>query len=498
MIAGRRTLNGCLVTVAFVVLLPGTGEAQGQQAGPVAHSMPAMKIDMSMLPAFPGAEGYGRFAKGGRGGDVYHVTNLNDNGPGSLREGIKTVTGPRIIVFDVSGTIQLAKELRIQNISCPTIAGQTAPGEGITLRDHALKVFGASDIIIRYLRVRLGDESRTSDDCLDIGEHNLPVRDMILDHVTATWGVDGTMDTYHITNFTMQWCLFGEALNQSTHYKNSPHAMLMSLRKTQGNVSIHHNMLFSSRDRHPSLGGGNPVQLNPRAIFDFRNNIIYNWEGPCNLGQGQFNFINNYWRPGPNTNPAASPIAPKAEAPDCTVGYFCGNFFEGNPDRTRNNYSAVDWGIRGGRYSADVTLGKFRQAAQPVAVADRPATQSAEEAYKVVLENAGASRVRDAADLRIIKGIRDRTHRRIDSQKEVGGWPVLKSGTALTDTDRDGMPDDWEIAHGLNPSDSSDGAKDTDGDGYTNVEEYLNGTSPKQFIDYTKPENNVDMLVKHL
>jgi pectate lyase len=498
MIAKRRMLNSCQVTVVivFVVMLSGTGETQGQQAEPVAHSKPAMKVDMSMLPAFPGAEGYGRFSKGGRGGDIYHVTNLNDSGPGSLREGIKTVTGPRIIVFDVGGTIQLAKELRIQNVSRLTIAGQTAPGDGITLRDRPLKVYGASDIIIRYLRVRLGDESKTSDDCIDIGETSLPVKDTILDHVTATWAVDGTMDTYYITNFTMQWCLFGEALNKSTHYKDSAHAMLMSFRKTQGNVSIHHNLLFSSRDRHPSLGGGNPAQLNPKAIFDFRNNVIYNWEGPCNLGQGQFDLVNNYWRPGPSSDPAKCPIAPKAEAPNSTVGYFIGNFFEGNADWTKDNYSAMAWGVRGGKYSAEVSPEQFRLDEQPVGAADRPVTQPAEEAYLLVLDGAGASKVRDAADLRVIQGIRDRTHKLIDSQKEVGGWPELKGGPVAIDTDHDGMPDAWEKKYGLNPNDPSDGAKDNDGDGYTNVEEYLNGTSPKQFIDYTKPENNVDSLVK--
>ena len=427
--------------------------------------------------AFPGAEGYGRFAKGGRGGDVYHVTTLNDTGAGSLRESIKTARAPRTIVFDVSGTIALAKELRIEKINCLTIAGQTAPGDGITLKNYPLKIYGCSDVIVRYLRIRLGDESKTSDDCLDIGTDAMPCKDIILDHLTATWAVDGTMDTEHLSNFTMQWCLFGEALHNSTHHKG-PHAMLMSFRKTQGNVSLHHNLLFSSRDRHPSLGGGAPGTFNPKAIFDVRNNVIYNWQGPCNLGQGQFNLINNTWRPGPDTDTKLNPIAPKAEAPDATIGFLNGNAFEGHADWTADNYSAVAWGVRGGKYAADVPLEKFHQRDQPVAESDRPATQSAAHAYRLVLANAGASKARDSADARVVKGILDRTHRRIDSPKQVGGWPDLKSSPAPADQDQDGMPDAYETAHHLNPTDPADRNLDTDSNGYTNLEDYLNSLTP--------------------
>jgi hypothetical protein len=444
------------------------------------HALNCWQAAVATQPvlAFPGAEGYGRFARGGRGGDVYHVTNLNDSGPGSLREGIKTARAPRTIVFDVSGTIPLAKELRMENVACLTIAGQTAPGDGITLKGYPLKIYGASDVVIRYLRVRLGDESKTSNDCLNVGTDNLPATNIMLDHLTATWAVDGTMDTEFISNFTMQWCLFGEALNLSTHYKDSPHAMLMSFRKTQGNVSIHHNLLFSSRDRHPSLGGGAPGQFNPEAIFDFRNNVIYNWEGPCNLGQGQFNLINNTWRPGPNTDTNKFPIAPKAEATNSTVGFMVGNVFEGHPDWTRDNYAAVQWGVRGGRYSADVSLEKFRQPDQVVVATDRPATQSAEAAYRLVLANAGASKSRDLADQRVVRGVRDRNHRRIDSQKEVAGWPVLKSALARVDSDGDGMPDTWEADHGLDARNPDDRNNDRDSDGYTNLEEYINSLVP--------------------
>jgi hypothetical protein len=431
------------------------------------------------LPAFPGAEGYGRFATGGRGGDVYHVTNLEDSGPGSLREGIKSIKAgtPRTIVFDVSGNIPLKKDMRIEGVDGLTIAGQTAPDDGITIKDNTLKLLnGASNIILRFLRCRLGDESRTSNDALDVGSEPGITHDVMLDHLTLTWGVDGNMDTEMLSNFTMQWCMVGEALNDSCHYKKEPHAMLMSYRKTQGNVSIHHNLLFSSRDRHPTLGGGEPKKSSAKAIFDFRNNVIYNWEGACNLASGRFNLVANYWRPGPNTDFKRNPfpIAPKAEANDVTVGFLADNHFEGKPEWNADNYSAFQFGTRGGKYIGEVSKEKFVQSAEFVAKEDRPSTQSVEAAYELVLAKAGASKIRDAADLRVIAGIKDRTHRRIDSQKEVGGWPELRSLPAPADTDRDGMPNEWEKAHGLNLNDPDD-RNATQKDGYTNLEHYLNG-----------------------
>ena len=420
------------------------------------------------LPAFPGAEGYGRFALGGRGGDVYHVTNLNDSGPGSLRYGIKTISGPRTIVFDVSGTIELQSDLRIEDVTNLTIAGQSAPGDGITLKNRTLKINRVSDVIVRYIRVRLGDESKTSGDTIGLGK----ARNVIFDHITATWGVDGTMDTEFLSNFTLQWCIYGEALHDSTHHKG-PHAMLMSFRKAAGPVTIHHNLLASSRNRHPTLGGGS--QYDSKAIHDFRNNVIYNREGYTNLGAGQFILVGNYYRPGPNTNPTTYPIAPKTGEEDVTVGYMSGNFFEGHPEWTQDNYAAMKWGIRGGSYSAEVTREEFILSKNPVVSPYLPDTEPAEEAYESVLKHAGASLHRDTADQRIIRGVRNRTHLRINSQADVGGWPDLRSETSPTDTDRDGMPDTWETAHGLDLADPEDRNGDRDGDGYTNLEEYLNG-----------------------
>ncbi|MEY4187850.1 MAG: hypothetical protein RIT02_2884 [Planctomycetota bacterium] len=427
--------------------------------------------------AFPGAEGYGRFSKGGRGGDVYHVTTLNDSGDGSLREAIRTKKAnvPRTVVFDIGGTIRLKKRLQIEGVHGLTLAGQTAPGDGIAVRDHGIEFRRCSDIIVRYLRFRLGDETRTSEDVISFGPEEGTCRNVILDHITATWGIDGIMDVYGVENFTMQWCLFGEALNDSTHYKKEPHAMLMSFRKIKGNVSIHHNLLFSSRDRHPTLGGYPPPYSDKDSIFDFRNNVIYNWEGACNLATGRFNIVGNYWRPGPNTKPyeEEQPLQPKAEAHDVTTGYIATNIFESRPEWSVDNYAAFQWGVRGGKYIGEVTPEKFRQPEEVVLETDRPTTQSANAAYELVLAQAGASKVRDAADKRVIAGVISRRNRRIDSQQEVQGWPHLESGSAAQDTDGDGMPDHWERARQLNLSDPRDGNAYGPG-GYTNLELYLN------------------------
>ncbi len=420
------------------------------------------------IVAFPGAEGYGRFAKGGRGGDVYIVTNLNNDGEGSLRYGLEEVEGPRTIVFEVSGTIVLEDDIDFSS-DYVTIAGETAPGDGICIKDHTFNIKECSHVIVRYMRFRMGDESGNDGDVINIAK----VKDVILDHITATWGIDGTMDTEYLENFTLQWSIYGQALNQATHHKGA-HAMLMSLRKTTGKVSLHHNLFASSRNRHPTLGGGKPfVQASPDAIFDFRNNVQYNWSGHTNLGAGYFNLINNYYKPGPNTTPGSHPIAPKVEAHDITKGYMAGTFFEGNEGWTEDNYTAMEWGVRGGSYIGDVTPEKFIMDEEPVAEADRPFTHTPAELYELVLKGAGASRVRDKADKELIQGIMDGTNHLIDSQEEVGGWPELVSLPAPSDTDRDGMPDVYEKANKLDPNDAEDRNGDKDRDGYTNLEEYL-------------------------
>ncbi len=419
--------------------------------------------------AFPGAEGFGRFARGGRGGDVYHVVNLADDGSGSLREGLRTANGPRTIVFDTSGTIELKTPLRIDK-SFLTIAGQTAPGDGICLKDQRLDIRGASHIIVRYLRVRLGDKNKPpaqSSDAMTTDD----IDNVIFDHLSVSWGIDGNHDLRRGGNFTLQWSIYAEALNESLHEKGA-HAMLASFRDLGGNISLHHNLFASSRDRHPTLASGSKTR--PGVVVDFRNNVIYNLSGATNLGDAHINFINNHYSPGPNTPQNNQPIATKIGTEDQLKAFLSGNIFEGNPTFTNDNYLAITferW-MKGGY--VHTSLERIRVNREFELGPARPSTDSAGEAFEQVLRKSGASRRRDAADVRLVNGLRDRTNHMINSQDEVGGWPVLHNAKALLDTDRDGMPDQWERRHGLDPDDPNDRNGDQNGDGFTNLEEYLN------------------------
>ena len=427
------------------------------------------------LPAFPGAEGFGRLASGGRGGDVYHVTNLKDSGPGSLREGFSSATGPRTIVFAVAGTIQLKSRLLLDKSNI-TIAGQTAPGGGITLRDFTFQIGNATNVIVRYLRCRLGDENKSvgakgGDDTFNTEE----VERLIVDHCTFSWAIDGTHDLRRGGNFTLQWCVLSEALNHSLHNKGE-HAMCASYRDLTGNISLHHNLFSTCRDRHPTLGS---AKAPPAYLVDFRNNVIYNWSsgGTANFADHFINCVNNVWRPGPMSDPTKQPIAMKGSLPDLAKGWMSGNVFEQREDFTRDNYAALDfnrWLHEGSGYKYAGKLKDWRAAAEPALAAATPKTQPATEALELVLQHAGASLQRDAVDARVIANARDRKGKTLDSQSEVGGWPVLADGAAPPDQDGDGMPDAWEKAHGLNPADAGDRNADRDGDGYTNLEEYLN------------------------
>ena len=419
--------------------------------------------------AFPGAEGYGRLARGGRGGDVYHVINLEDSGAGSLREGVRSAVGPRTIVFDLSGTILLKTPLTIDK-SFLTIAGQTAPGEGICLRDQTFRIKKAEHIIVRYIRVRLGDENKprlSGPDCITTDD----VDHLIFDHVTASWGIDGNHDLRRGGNFTLQWSIYAEALNESLHEKGS-HAMLASFRDLTGGISLHHNLLASSRERHPTLGGS--PHTRPDAVADFRNNVVYNVAGATNLGNCRINVIGNYYRPGPNTRLDSLPLATKMENIDALKAFLSGNIFEKQDELTQNNERAIDFHRWTTGSYLPTSLDRIHSSEEFDPGPNRPKTDPAAEVLERVLRHSGASLHRDAADTRLVEGVRNRTHRMINSQNDVGGWPELKSEPAPMDTDQDGMPDTWEREQGFNPADASDRNGDADGDGYTNLEEYLN------------------------
>ncbi len=439
------------------------------------------------LYAFPGAEGYGKNTVGGRGGDVYAVTNLNDSGEGSLRAAVEA-SGPRTVVFRVSGTIDLKSELKISSPFI-TIAGQTAPGDGIAIKRYPL-VISADEVIIRYIRVRFGDESGDDSDAIS----SRYTKNVIIDHVSASWSVDETLSIYHCENITVQWSLITESMYNSGHGKG--HHGFGGIWGSN-NSTYHHNLLAHHSSRNPRFASGS-------GNTDYRNNVIYNWGYNSAYGgeaqqQGneKFNFTNinmvaNYYKPGPATKPGeishriASPSSRNGAA-DYGKWYVAENVVEGNALVTANNW---DGGVQPGGGSSFIAGLKLDQPWPSMAINQ----QSAQEAYESVLQQAGATLPkRDVIDARIVEEVRNgyaayegRTYKEnqsmpdtslksgmIDSQADVGGWPELKSTAAPTDTDHDGMPDEWEDRHGLNHNDAAD-RNGVAADGYTMLEKYLN------------------------
>lgn len=414
------------------------------------------------IPAFPGAEGFGAATPGGRGGKVIAVTNLNEDGPGSLRAACEA-EGPRIVIFRVSGIITLRKKLIVRNPYL-TIAGQTAPGDGICLRNFTF-VIATHDVVVRYLRSRLGDVTAQEDDSITLAAG---ARNVILDHCSATWSTDEALSLAgNVSNVTVQWCLIAEALNHSKHAKG-PHGY-GSLSRANGPVTWHHNLWAHNNSRNPRLGDnyGRP----PYPTFDVRNNVIYDYgEVASGLTQGKLkvNYVGNYIRPGPSSR-VTTPI--HVGGPSELSFYLKDNVFEGNDELTRDNSKFLDPVLIDGKRQVEIVTEGF---AAPLV-----RRESAREAFEAVLRAVGASlSQRDSVDARIVNEVRQRSGSIIDSQSQVGGWPELKSATPPPDTDGDGMPDKWERLHGLKPNDSADGSADKDRDGYTNIEEYLNGTNP--------------------
>lgn len=416
------------------------------------------------LLAFPGAEGAGRHALGGRGGRVMIVTTLADAGAGSLREAVEA-EGPRTILFALSGTIQLKSPLRIRQ-GRVTIAGQSAPGGGITLRDQPL-IVGADDVVIRYIRSRLGDESKTEADAIWIARG----RRIILDHVSASWSVDEalsvsanyTQPEEGFYDVTVQWSIIADSLTRSLHAKGD-HGYGSLIRGGRGaRASFHHNLWANHSARMPRPGNYSGPDVDPQgAFFDFRSNIFYNW-GKGRSGYNadtasvvRYNFIDNSYVAGPQSRGAIA----FEEGDMLARAYFAGNSMNGA-------IPADPWSLVTGVRPAGYRL------TAPVDVAP-VAVDPAKSSYMRVLAKAGASHARDVVDARIVAGVRTRTGSQIDSQRDVGGWPILAAAPAPADTDRDGMPDAWERARRLD-SRSDDSAADRDGDGYTNVEDYLNG-----------------------
>lgn len=428
----------------------------------------AMVSQAATVPAFPEAEGFGMYTQGGRGGKVIAVTNLNDSGPGSLRAAIET-KGPRIVVFRVCGIIDLKKDLKVREPFL-TIAGQTAPGDGICIRNYGFGV-NADQVIIRHLRFRPGDTMRKEVDPFDIGE----ARDVIIDHCSASWGIDETLSVNGAKNdaITVQWCLISESLNDSYH-KKGKHGYGSLIVGASGGYTFHHNAYVHHNSRNPRPGG---KEGSPGIVFDFRNNLIYNWGHRAGYNSQtalKMNYIANYLKPGPSTQESSRTMAFLVGG-KATRMFMEGSLIEGFPEATRDNWLAVK---PSKEYLSQEELLTIVRVNHPFKVLPVK-TDPAEVAYKHILEDVGATKPkRDAVDTRLFQEIQQGTGKIINSQNEVGGWPEYHSTEPPLDTDSDGMPDEWESTHGLKAKAAEDGSTDKDGDGYTNVEEYLNGTNP--------------------
>ena len=348
------------------------------------------------------------------------------------------------------------------------------------------------DIIIRYIRLRFGDRtpSKKGLDALSTDD----IDNVIIDHVSISWGIDGNHDLRYGGNFTLQWCIIGESLNHSLH-KEGQHAMIGSYRRPTANLSLHHNIFTTGRDRHPSLAGSGGSPDYQGHIVDFRNNVIYNWSkevysdeadghgGATNFSDNMIVAVNNVWKPGPESDPKLQPISIKSQTSDAPCGYMSGNIFPGNVEWSKDNYAAINFKRFHvhPKYKYRGTLDDWKKPL-PDMGENVPVTHSALEAFNLVLKNAGASFFRDAVDERLVENVSKGKGELIDSQDEVGGWPTLKSLPALKDADKDGMPDEWEIQNNLDPSNPEDRNEYNISSDYTNLEVYLNGIFSKDGI----------------
>lgn len=468
-------------------------------AAPTAAQQAAEKT-----PAFPGAEGFGRYVTGGRGGAVYRVTNLNDSGEGSLRWALGK-PGPRTIVFGVSGTIHLESALNIPGNT--TIAGQSAPGDGICVADYPVAIKG-NNVIVRYMRFRLGNKYVKKDgaDGWD-GFGGFDQQDWMIDHCSVSWSIDECLSVLGNKNTTVQWCLVAQSLVNSGHTKGA-HGY-------GGNwggsgASFHHNLLAHHGSRTPRLGPRPTTQLDER--MDMRNNVIYNFGGNgCYGGEAMtVNIVNNYYKPGPGspTGNKGKRIAGIGIRTDeyvktypayAPAHHIWGKFFvEGNvnskySDVTSDNwtygiYNNIDASGCDGTYTAKTKDTIKLAEPMPFIVTT---THTAAQAYDKVLQYAGASLHRDSFDELMVSDTRNGAatytgsglskgmvnsqddNRPANAPADWSAWPTLSTNGSITDTDGDGMPDSWETANGLNPNDASDGNTVGD-DGYTMLEVYLN------------------------
>lgn len=503
-------ITGCAETDQFVDH-PSQSDAYTPKEDPTPEPV-------GETPAFPGAEGFGRYTTGGRGGKVYHVTTLNDGTTkGTLRYAVSQ-KGPRTIVFDVAGTIHLNNELKIGEGNV-TIAGQTAPGQGICIADYPVTI-ASSNVILRYLRFRVGTASIAKGGEPD-GLGGMDQKNLMVDHCSISWSVDECCSVYGSENMTVQWCMVTESLVNAGHEKGA-HGYGGNWGGAK--ASYHHNLMAHHGSRVPRLGPRPGTQ--EKEYMDLRNNVFYNWSGNgngCYGGEGmKVNIINNYYKPGPATGNGKKSYritaigvrtydychnadgTPNVWFPMQHVWgkyYVDGNVIKGNETNptwdnvTKDNwtlgmYAQIDQTANDGLYNNDVRDSIRLKTPLDAGVVT---THTAEKAFEKVLAYAGCSRQRDIIDERIVRetqngtatykgsitgeaGIIDRPED-VQEAGQTSPWPVLSDGGVkaedLVDTDGDGIPDTWEKTHGLDPYNANDGTIKNE-EGYTNLEIYMN------------------------
>ncbi len=435
--------------------------------------------------AFPGAEGFGKFTSGGRGGSIIIVNTLNDDGDGSLRKAINA-KGSKIIVFAVSGTIHLNSPLSIK--ANTTIAGQTAPGDGICLADQPVSL-GGDNIIIRYLRFRMGDRFQSQKGMVDGSGGDDAFggtrrKNIIIDHCSMSWSTDEVFSVYAGDSTTLQWNIISEPLNYSYHFetgdKDWEHHGFGGIWGGL-HLTAHHNLIAHCNNRCPRFNG---IRHTPTELVDYRNNVIYNW-GSNNIYAGEggsYNIVNNYFKYGPSTNKNVRYriCNPGKRDPDIGFGswHVTGNYVDDSKAVTNDNWLGVDMGNGGTEEDKKKFVIKNAHPAEALPV--EPATVS----YQAVLQSAGASFRRDTLDQRIVNDVRNRTGGFIDVQGgfphgtayelTVNAWPALRTAPAPADSDKDGIPDAWEKENKLDPADPTDAARTDLHNGYTNIEVYIN------------------------
>ena len=454
--------EGCTETINLTV----ETEAEIPQTPEIA--------DLGELKAFPGAEGFGRYATGGRGGRIIEVTNLNDSGSGSLRAAIES-SGPRTVIFKVAGYITVNTTLNIANGDI-TIAGQTAPGDGITVRRSGNYIQPAftvktRNVIVRGLRIRAGrgPAREFSGDALHIGDAS----EVIFDHCSFSWSTDEILGANDVSNITYQNCIMSEGLMYSSHeyttnpsssgYYN-PHSMGALISSNTTNITIYNSIFAHTNQRNPLVETNSSLKMNMELV----NNVYYNWGlyGTVFSGSGynDVNFINNLHIPGQDS---------KADRYPLLISTRTYAFAKSNYSQYRMNASDPEWDAIGSTIQGNFNMSSSNQRTSAF---DFPLRNESSMSRNNILDHvtgrAGAFK-RDAVDTRIVQDIYNGSGRFINDPSDVGGYPSLSGGNGYSDSDSDGMSDAWETAQGLDPNDAADGTQDRNGDGYTNLEEFL-------------------------